>query len=272
MKTKMAIAGLMLSMVFVPTINAQFLSKLKKKVEQQVEQTVINKTANKAAEQASKGLDKVFDPQLGGGKRGKKITPQNLPSNFDFTYKYQLTLSTSKGNMKMDYLLKPGASYLGMKMDLGSEMFMVMDGGENISYMFMESGGNKICTATSIDVADDLEEDIHNLESYTVTKLPNKTYIGFDCQGMQMENDDYTFIMYYTNEAEISFNDVFKADPDRIPSALKSHFNENQNALMMFMDMKDKKNKGKKNTSGTMECTLLEPSNFDFNTSGYQIM
>lgn len=272
MKTKMVIAGLMLSMVCAPTVNAQFLSKLKKKVEQQVEQTVINKTANKAAEQASKGLDKVFDPQIGGGKRGKKITPQNVPANFDFTYKYQLTLSTDKGNMKMNYLLKPGASYLGMRMDIGSEMFMVMDGGENINYMFINSGGNKICTATAIDVSEEFDDDMNNLENYTITQLPNKTYMGFDCQGMQMENEEYTFIMYYTNEAEISFNDVFKGDPDRIPSALKSHFNENQNALMMYMDMKDKKNKGKKNTSGTMECTLLEPSNFDFNTSGYQIM
>ena len=274
MKTKMALISLLLSMAMVQTTNGQFLNNLKKKVEQRVEQTVINKTANKAAETASSSMDKVFDSNFwGAGKMGNKITPKNIPSNFDFEYTYQLTVSTSEGNMKMDYLLKPGASYLGMKMDMGSQMFMVMDGGENLNYMFMESGGNKIVTVTALDVSEIIngnDEGMNNLENYTITKLPNKTYLGFDCEGIQMENDAYVFVMYYTNEAEISFNDVFKTDQGRIPIALQSHFKENQNALMLFMDMKDKMKKGKKNTSGTMECTLLEASNFNFSTIGYQ--
>lgn len=250
MKTKMAMISLLLSIVMVQTTNGKFLSKLKKRAEKQVEQTVINKVVNKAAEKASKSMDKVFNPNFGSsGRMGSKSTPENMPSSFDFEYTYQLTLSTSEGNLKMDYLLKPGASYLGMKMNMGQQMFMSMDGGENIDYMFMESGGNKIITTTALDLSEITEENdegINNLESYTVAKLPIKTYLGFDCEGRQMKNDDYRFVMYYTNDAEISFNDVFKTYPNRVPIALQSHFNENQNALMLFMDMKDKKNRGRR--------------------------
>jgi len=38
------------------------------------------------------------------------------------------------------------------------------------------------------------------------------------------------------------------------------------------MDMKDKKNKKKKNTSGTMECTIIEKNSFNFSTKGYTFM
>lgn len=259
-------------MLFTNHAEAQFLKKLKKKVEDRVEQTVINKTAEKASEKASKSMDKVFDPNFGGGKQGKKVVPQNLPESFSFTYKYQMTMTTSEGDMKMNYLLKPEASYLGVYMDVGPQMFIVMDGEENISYMFIDSNDNKICTATSLDITDDLDDELNDLNNYTITTLPNKTFLDYDCSGMQMENDDYVFIMYYTNEAPVSFNDVFKTDPDRIPAALRSHFKDNQNSLMMYMDMKDKKNKGKKNTSGTMECTLLETTDYELSTAGYMLM
>ena len=251
---------------------AQFLKKLKQKVEKNLEETVINKSAEKASDKASESIDKIFDFKFGDGKKGERVTATNLPASFDFDYKYILKINTREGDMDMEYLLKRGASYLGVSMDIGPQMLMVMDGSENITYMFMGSGDNKICTATSLVNTDDADDEINNLENYTVTTLPNKTFLGFDCEGIQMENEEYVIIMYYTNEAEVSFNDVFKTDPNSIPPALQSHFENNQNALMMYMDMKDKKNKPKKSTSATMECILLEAIDYQFDTSGYITM
>ncbi len=258
--------------VFSTTGQAQFLEKLKNKVEKRVEQTVINKTADKAAQKTSKTMDKVFDPQLGGGKKGKKVTPQNVPSTFEFDYQYRLTMTTKEGNLDIDYFLKPGATYMGSKVSAGPEMFMVLDGHSNITYMFMESGGNKIATATLIDLSDIPEDNEFDMSSFTITDLPNKTFLGYDCIGKKMENDDYTFIMYFTPDGPVSFNDVFPSNSDQFPPALRNQLQQYEGATMMFMDMKDKKNKGKKNTSGTMECTLLEKTNFNFNTTGYIFM
>jgi hypothetical protein len=250
------------------------MKKLKDKVENRVEQVIIDKTSDKAAQKTDQTLDKVFSQKLGGAKQGKKITPENVSGSFEFEYLYRLTMTTaqSKTQMNLDYLLKPEATYMGIKMNQGQDMFMIMDGQTNINYMFINSGDNKIATATTIDGDAIIEEDTINYDDFTITDLPNKTFLGYDCKGKKMESSEHVFIMYFTNEAPISFNDVFKMDTDRIPSAIKNQFKEGENATMMFMEMKDKVNKGKKNTSSTIECTLLEPKSFTFDTSGYKFM
>lgn len=264
------------SIIFVLLIsftqsNAQFMTKLKKSVEDRVEQTLINKTADKAADKASSGLDKLFDPKFSFGNSGKKVNAENLPSSYQFDYQYRMTMTTKQGEMEMDYLLKPGATYLGIKMNMGTEMFMVMDGEQNINYMFMNVGESKIGTATSIN-GNDLIEDGDHENDYTITDLPNRTFLGYDCMGKKMENDENVISMYYTTEAEVSFSDVFKTDTERFPEAIRSHFKDGEGALMMYLEMEDKVNKGKKNTSATMECTVLQPSSFTFNTAGYKFM
>mgnify|MGYP000985301889 CR=1 FL=1 len=258
-------------------MHAQFLEKLKKSVEDKVERSIINKTSDKAAQKTDKTLDKVFDPNLEKNKKAKKITPSNVPSSFDFEYQYRLTMTTatSKTKMNMDYFLKPKATYMGIKVDQmkEQEVFMIMDGQTNINYMFINAGENKMATATSINGDDIVDENqTNNYDGYTFTDLPNKTFLGYNCKGKKMENNEYIFILYFTNEAPISFNDVFKMDTDRIPQAIKNQFKEGENATMMYMNMTDKLNKGKKDKSGIMECTLLEPKSFTFSTNGYRFM
>lgn len=258
-------------------MHAQFLEKLKKSVEDKVEKTIINKTSDKAAQKTDKALDRVFDVNLEKNNKAERIIPNYVPPTFEFEYQYRLTMTTatSKTKMNMDYFLKPKATYMGIKVDQmkEQEVFMIMDGQTNINYMFINAGENKMATATSINGDDIVDENqTNNYDGYTFTDLPNKTFLGYDCKGKKMENNEYIFIMYFTNEAPISFNDVFKMDTDRIPQAIKNQFKEGENATMMYMEMKDKLNKGKKDKSGTMECTLLEPKRFTFSTNGYRFM
>lgn len=255
-------------------VQAQFLKNLGKKVENKVENTIINKTSNKAGKETGKAVDKVLEPEPSekqDKKTSKKTTSKNLPSSYEFEYQYRLTMTTTQGKLDIDYFLKPGASYLGSKMNQGVEMFMVMDSDSNTNYMFMDSGGNKIATATSMN-GNEIINASKNDKDYTITDLPPKTILGYKCIGKQMENDEYLIKMYYTTDAGISFNDVFQSGNDQIPDAMKIHFNSAEGALMMYMDMIDKKNKGKKSSSGTMECTLLKQNKFNFNTSGYQLL
>ncbi len=275
MKTKVTILILSIFLLSQANLQAQFLKKLGKKVENKVENTVINKTSNKAGKETGKAVDKVLEPEKNTDKDTKKSkttsTTKQLRSSYEFDYQYRLTMTTTQGKMDIDYFLKPGASYLGTKMNQGVEMFMIMDSDSNTNYMFMDSGGNKIATATSIN-GNEIINASKNDNDYTITDLPPKTILGYNCIGKQMENDEYLIKMYYTTKAGISFNDVFQSGNDQIPDAMKAHFNSADGALMMYMDMIDKKNKGKKSSSATMECTLLQPKKFNFSTAGYTMM
>lgn len=71
-------------------------------------------------------------------------------------------------------------------------------------------------------------------------------------------------------DAPVSFDQVFKSEMERYPGPIKEQFQAYEGALLMYMEMKDKVNKGKKNTSGSMECTSIKSVDFKFNTSGYQ--
>ena len=261
-------------LAFAPTAEAQFLKKLKKRVEEKVEQTVVEKTADKASEKASNSMDKIFDVNLKNPQsKGKKVDAKNVPDSYQFSYKYQMKMTTSSGEMDVDYFLEPDATYMGMKMNAGVPFFMVTDDDAKTTYMFMESGGNKVVTATSIDMDESMEdiEDIESpsLEDMTITDLPNKTILGYNCIGKKFENDEYAFISYFTVDAPVSFDQVFKSEMDRYPEPIKEQFKNYEGALLMHMEMIDKTNKGKRNTSGTMECIAIETIDYQFDTKAY---
>lgn len=137
-------------------------------------------------------------------------------------------MTTANGEMDLDYFLEPDATYMGMKMNAGVPFFRVIDDDANTTFMFMESGGNKVVTATSIDIDETLDdiEDIESpsLEDLTITDLPNKTFLGYDCIGKKFENDAYTFVSYFTVDAPVSFDQVFKSEMDRYPEPIKEQF------------------------------------------------
>ncbi|MEY8869710.1 DUF4412 domain-containing protein [Gaetbulibacter sp. PBL-D1] len=271
-KTRFIVFFLLLGLT--QTSEAQFLKKLKKRVEEKVEQTVVEKTADKASEKASNSMDKIFDINLKNTQaKGKKVDAKNVPDSYHFSYKYQMKMITSSGEMDVDYFLEPDATYMGMKMDAGMPFFMVIDDDANATFMFMESGGNKVVTATSLEMNEDLEdiEDIESpsLEDLTITDLPNKTFLGYDCIGKKFENDEYAFVSYFTVDAPVSFDQVFKSEMDRYPEPIKEQFKNYKGALLMHMEMIDKTNKGKKNTSGTMECVAIEALDYKFSTKDY---
>lgn len=270
--------GLMLFfmlMIFIQAGHAQFLKKLTQKVQKKVEDVVLDKTSDKAADKTSKSMDKLFDFNFKNGtSTGKKVDIKDLPATYNFSYQYTLKMTTSNGDMDIDYFLEPDVSYMGVRMNAGVPFFMITDDGTNATYMFMESGGNKIVTATALNMDEEIEAienlEVPTLNDFTITNLPNKTYLGYNCIGKQFENEQYVFTSYFTMDAPVSFDQVFKSEMERYPGPIKEQFQAYEGALLMYMEMKDKVNKGKKNTSGSMECTSIKSVDFKFNTSGYQ--
>ncbi|WP_027125888.1 DUF4412 domain-containing protein [Gelidibacter mesophilus] len=255
------------SLCFIPTSQSQFLKRLQKRVEQKVENAVIEKTANKAAEKASQSMDKMFDINpFGAGK--EKADPSLVASSYDFTWKYSLKMSTAEGEIVFDYYLKPDAPYFGFTSAMMANMFTVMDNEHNIMAMFMGSDGNNIGMVNKMPDLD-IDEVNQETEKFTFETLPNKTINGYDCKGVKAVNDGYEMIMYFTTDAEVSFDDIYKNSKTKIPDALKDYFNPDDKVLMIHMDMKNLKNKKE---NATMECIGLEEVKKSIKKADYKFM
>jgi hypothetical protein len=270
MKTNYLFAAITVFFLIFQSAEAQFLKKLQKRVEQKVENAVIEKAANKAAEKATKSMDKAFDINPFSGGAGKeKADPSLVASSYDFTWKYSLKMSTKDGEILFDYYLKPDASYFGFTTPAMENMFNVMDTDKKIIAMFMKSEGNNIGMVTQMPDDLDLEEANDESAKFKFETLPDKTVNGYHCKGVKATSDEYEMVMYFTNEAEVSFDDIFKNSKTKIPVQLKDYFNPDDKVLMISMDMKDLKNEKK---SAKMECVGLEEVQKSIKKSDYKFM
>ncbi|WP_299398992.1 DUF4412 domain-containing protein [uncultured Gelidibacter sp.] len=270
MKAKYVYTTIVVFFLMFQSAEAQFLKKLKKRVEQKVENAVIEKTANKAAEKATKSMDKVFEGNpLGGLGGGKKGDPSLVADTYDFTWKYSLKMSTKDGEIVFDYFLKPGASYFGFTSAMTADIFTVMDNSKKITAMFMKSDKNNIGMVTQMPDDIDLEDVKDMSAEFSYEALPDKTVNGFHCKGVKATSSEYEMIMYFTNEAEVSFDDIYRNRNAKIPVQLKDYFDPNDKVLMISMDMTDLKNN---KNSATMECIGLEEVQFSINKSDYKFM
>ncbi|MDP5081298.1 MAG: DUF4412 domain-containing protein [Winogradskyella sp.] len=252
----------------IPTAQAQFLKKLKKRVEQKVETAVIEKAADKAAEKATKSMDKAFDINPFGGSK-EKADASLVADAYDFTWKYALKMTTKDGEIVFDYYLKPGTSYFGFTSATMESMFTVMDTANKVTVMFMESKDNNIGMVTQLPEDLGLEDANEESASFNFETLPDKTINGYNCKGVRAINKDYEMLMYFTNETEVSFDDMYKNSKTKIPVQLKDYFNTDDKVLMISMDMKDLNNK---KLDAKMECIGLEEVQKSISKSDYKFM
>jgi hypothetical protein len=198
-----------------------------------------------------------------------KVDASTIPAKYPFSWKYSLEMKTSTGKaMVFDYLLEPNANYYGANMkQSGSDMFMIMDSSKKIMVTTFGKDAKKMAMASKMpdySVANSKES------KFTYKTLPNKMILGFNCKGVQATNSTTTMLIYYTNDAKVSFSEMFKSQQNSgTPNAFKNFFKPNEKPLMMSMDYKDLKDKTK---NMTMKCISLKKEVFTFNKSDYQFM
>lgn len=257
------------------TAYGQFFNELKRQAKERAEMVAIQKTADKAGEATEKAMDKILNPNFNklikGG--GKKVDQSELPDSYTFSYKYSLRMNTENGSLLFDYFLNPYEGYMGIKMNIGTDMFIVMDQDRQVNVNYINSGGTSIATATSaIDLDEEMDDSFQDWGNYTITELPNKEFLGYDCIGRQMENEEWKFVIYMAPDMEVNFANVFKQDVNSFPPSLQAYSEQFENSLLMYMDMVDKKGKKKQNLSGSMECVGIESVDFSIDNSNYQFM
>lgn len=248
--------------------NAQFFEKLKKKVIEKTEEAIVNKASDKIAEKAAQKTDEAMEnllnPDFGDfmNPMGKQVDMATLPDSYRFDYRYALKITSDEGEIDFDYYLNKTKPYMGAKMNMGEGMAIVFDEGNKA----MVTSVSGMTMATEMDFSNTVEEeDVEMYENLTFKTLPNRQFLGYDCIGREMENDEYKFIVYIAPDMEANFNSMFKSDQANLPPAMQKFSEEYKNGVMMYMEMLDKTNKGNKNSKVTMECVAFEPTDMVIN-------
>ena len=279
MKKTLLIAVILISFG-VSHSNAQFLKELQKRALDKTKDKVMEKAADKIADKISDKvagqtdafMDKMlnFDLSTIMAPGGKKVDMSKLPASYTFDYRYALKMNTSEGEVGMDYYLNKTKPYMGVKMILESDKNMDMSMVFDLDNKAIFTNMNGMAIATEMDLSNTLDEeeikDMDMYKDYTFKELPNRQFLGYDCIGREMENDEYKFVTYIAPNMEAGFGNMFKSEHANIPPAMQKFSQEYKDGLMMYMEMVDKKNKKNKNSSVTMECVAFEPTDLVINT------
>ena len=253
------------------TINSS-QAQLLKQIQKAAQQQALNKTSQKGEEATDKAMEESMNNAIMSyGKN--KVDASAVPNSYAFSWKYIMEIKMEDGKgMKMDYLLEPEAPYFAINIgeSKGQNMFMIMDAKNNLTITAFGEGKDKMATASKMPDYSEIDKKDTDKSKFTYKTLPNKTFLGYNCKGIQATNEEYDIIFYFTSEAKVSFSDLFKNQKDqKMPDVFTNYFKEGENPLMMDMSMKDLKNKNK---ITTMKCISLEKNSYVFNKSDYRFM
>lgn len=279
-------------LVSMPT-EAQFLKKLKDKVQNAAENKVTDKTADKTSEKVDKGMDDIFSigKKSDKSKKGKKENGSDEYSmddisnifsrsgekpraTYQFAYLYDMKVNASGHEQEMSYFLNPNSDYFGMRMDQNDmKFFAVFDHGKKTMFNFVETSGQKIVTGMGLDFDDlDMDDDDEAIMGdYKIANLPNRTFLGYDCKGKQIESQESIMKVYYSDKVPIDMRNIMnsgkQASKGMVGDQMLSgkEFRELSNSLILYMENTTKKN-GEK---FTLEGVNIEKINHNFNTSDY---
>ena len=268
MKKMCWVFSLVLLLVFNNVLEAQILKKLQKKVQDKIEQ----KASDKEEEETKNSKDKVLDANVMAMAYGKnKVDPALVPDSYSFSWKYSLEIQSEKEKaMIMDYFLEPNAEYFGFKMGESGEMFMVIDSRNKLMITAFEQEKEKVAMASKMPDYSEMTSKENESDGFSYRSLPNKIIMGYNCKGIEATSADFVMVFYYTNEAKVSFSDMFRSQQrQKTPNVLKRYFKTGDRPLMMTMSMKDLKDKGK---ITTMKWVVLEKNSREFLKSDYKFM
>lgn len=188
--------------------------------------------------------------------KNHKVTVNDLPESYDFNWQLEteMTLNTrKKETIMMVFLINESASYQATKMTMGSNKntgttTMLFDMDLSTMVMFMDAQGTSFLQMYPIP---EVKSSKENLDNYNIKKLPAKTIIGYNCEGLQFEDDRYIMKMYHTLDAKIkltNFLNFGSQKPSDFPDMDSRVLDQFSNGLILEMDIIDKK-KSKNNVN-----------------------
>ncbi len=208
--------------------------------------------------------------------KNSDVNSEDLPATYDFDWKYHLKMdfvNQKKESMDLVFLLKENVNYQGVSIEnvqQGSinEATMIFDLNINSLVMFIEADQNKILQIHPMQSGKSSGE----MDKMQIRELPPKNIIGYNCKGLEVENDKYIVQVYTTSEAPIEMKNLFnfsgpmKMDVPDIDPMLVKQFSK---GLIMEMNYKDKK---KLKNEVMLTAQSLKQARTTFNKNDYQNM
>ena len=248
-----------------------------KQIQNAAQKKALDKANQRVQTKTDQAVDKSLDgleASLMGGFTKNKIDPSAVPNSYNFSYKYISEIKTNDGKaITAYYLLEPNVSYFGFNVgqEQDQNMLVILDAKNKITVTCFGDKKKKMAMASEIPEYSDIEDKEQS--KFVFKTLANKTIMGYNCKGIQATNQDHDIIFYFTNEAPVSFGEMYKNQKGQknqsLPEGIANYFKPGEKALMMDMTMKELKNKGKVTT---MKCISLDKSAYVFNKSDYKFM
>lgn len=267
MRKIVAVFSMVLLFLFTLNAEGQILKKLTKKIQDKVLSKAIEKDTL-----PNEDTNSSINGNLMGMMYGKnKVDVASIPNSYPFSWEYSLEMQTANEKpMVVDYFLEPNSEYFGFKMRDTNGMFLVIDSKNKWMINTFNQEKSKMAMTSKMPDYTEMAEKADQMNEFTYKPLPDKVIMGFNCKGIQATSADSEMTFYYTNEAKVSFSDLFKAQQKKAtPNALKNYFKAGDKPLMMTMTMKDLKNKG---AVTTMKCIGLVKKPSEFKKSDYTFM
>lgn len=198
------------------------------------------------------------------------VDPSEVPAAYEFDWNYKLKMEGRQTDATLHYLLKENTPYFGIRMQKENS-HMVMDPEREMTVMYMNKNGRKMMMATSMaGMAEKASrQERKKSKELTISKIPGKTILGYNCSGYRGENDEVKFTYYVTTEPGVSFTGFYNTEKTELPEHFESSWLADADGIMMQMNMEHKKDPAK---NFTLSCVELEQTDYSLNKSDYKTM
>lgn len=235
---------LIMGLLGVTQAEAQIWKKIKDKTRSKVENRVSEKISERIADAVVEKMDvQLKSPNNPYGNSLRSEKPENLPDSYSFDWRFKMKITNAGMNDEMyfDYYMTSNGNFIGYEMPEAEGMFMVMDGDIKSTISFIEQEENKMALTYALpeDLTSVEDSEMEN-EEIVITDLLSKTILGYEAQGKQIETDESTVIMYYTDEIDMSFSGMFPSFKNNDKTPDYTYPKDMQNASVLYMEVKEK--------------------------------
>ena len=234
------------------------------------------KANNSGGENSDSGVSHKQVKSMQAGMMNSDVGTEELPETYDFDWKYHLKMThvnQKKDEMDLVFLLKKNASYQGVTLENAqhgsiNEATMVFDMNINSLVMFVHTDQTKVLQIHSMQSP----KTSGDMEKMEIRELPDKTIIGYNCKGLEVENSKNIIQVYHTSEAPIQMSNLFnlsgpmEMDIPDIDPRLVEQFSK---GLIMELNYKDKK---KPKNDILLTAQSIKQAKTSFSKNEYQNM